>query len=176
MKVRPNGIPKGADREATFKRIGQALHEVGEDATGFGVEIRVEVHGGVTCEVPNFAKIMKHADHPNVYACWNSNPTDVEDGSIQETFALVGPQGSTRSTSATSPTRTIPGASCSPCLQARKATTALPSPRSPRAPIPDRVLKYFRASGWPISLPPGPLIARSWEISGRPNPSHPEGE
>ena len=51
VKVRPNGIPKGADREETFKRIGQALHEVGEDATGFGVEIRVEVHGGVTQRV-----------------------------------------------------------------------------------------------------------------------------
>jgi len=92
VKVRPNGIPKGADREDTFKRIGQALHEVGEDATGFGVEIRVEVHGGVTSEVPNFAKIMKHANHPNVYACWNSNPTDVVDGSVRANLALLGPK------------------------------------------------------------------------------------
>jgi sugar phosphate isomerase/epimerase len=92
VKVRPNGIPKGADREATFERIGQALHEVGEDAAGFGVEIRVEVHGGVTSELPNFAKIMKHANHPNVYTCWNSNPGDVVNGSIRENFALVGPR------------------------------------------------------------------------------------
>jgi sugar phosphate isomerase/epimerase len=92
VKVRPNGIPKGADREETFKRIGQALHEVGEDATGFGVEIRVEVHGGVTSEVPNFAKIMKYANHPNVYACWNSNPTDVVDGSVRANFELLGPK------------------------------------------------------------------------------------
>ena len=92
MKVRPNGIPKGADREATFERIGKALHEVGEDAAGFGVEIRVEVHGGITQEVPNFARIMAHADHPNVYACWNSNPTDVVDGSVSRNFALIGPK------------------------------------------------------------------------------------
>jgi hypothetical protein len=46
----------------------------------------------VTSNLDNFAKIMKYADHPNVYACWNSNPTDVRNGSIKETFALVGPK------------------------------------------------------------------------------------
>jgi sugar phosphate isomerase/epimerase len=92
VKVRPNGVPKGADREATFERIGKALHEVGEDAAGFGVEIRVEVHGGITQELPNFAKILAHADHPNVYACWNSNPTDVVAGSVRQNFERVGPR------------------------------------------------------------------------------------
>jgi sugar phosphate isomerase/epimerase len=92
VKVRPNGVPKGADLDATLRQIGRALHEVGEDAAGFGVEIRVEVHGGTTQLVPNLAKIIAYADHPNVYVCWNSNPTDVKDGSIQENFALVGPK------------------------------------------------------------------------------------
>ncbi|MEO6809208.1 MAG: sugar phosphate isomerase/epimerase family protein [Isosphaeraceae bacterium] len=93
VKVRPNGIPKGADLDATLRQIGRALHEVGEDAQGFGVEIRVEVHGGVTQEVPNLARIMQYADHPNVYVCWNSNPTDVaKDGSIRENFRLVAPK------------------------------------------------------------------------------------
>lgn len=89
VKVRPNGIPRGANLDATLRQIGRALHEVGEDAEGFGVEIRVEVHGGITQLVPNLAQIIKHADHPNVYVCWNSNPTDVVDGSIRENFALV---------------------------------------------------------------------------------------
>ena len=89
VKVRPNGVPRGADLESTLKQIGAALHEVGEYAQGFGVEIRVEVHGGTTQLVPNLAKIMKYADHPNVYVCWNSNPTDVVNGSIRENFALV---------------------------------------------------------------------------------------
>lgn len=89
VKVRPNGIPRGADLDATLRQIGRALHEVGEDAQGFGVEIRVEVHGNVTSELANFAQIMAYADHPNVYACWNSNPSDVKNGSIKETFALV---------------------------------------------------------------------------------------
>jgi sugar phosphate isomerase/epimerase len=92
VKVRPNGVPKGADPEATFRRIGQALNEVGEDAAGFGVEIRVEVHGGITQELPNFAKIMAAADHPNVFVCWNSNATDVRGGSVHENFQRVGPR------------------------------------------------------------------------------------
>lgn len=92
VKVRPNGIPRGADLDATLKQIGHALAEVGEDAEGFGIEIRVEVHGGTTQLLPNFAKILEYANHRNVYACWNSNPSDVKDGSIRENFALVAPK------------------------------------------------------------------------------------
>ncbi|MFO0888739.1 MAG: hypothetical protein U0790_06280 [Isosphaeraceae bacterium] len=72
--------------------MGRALHEVGEDAAGQGVEIRVEVHGAITQELRHFARILQYADHPNVYACWNSNQTDVINGSIRETFALVAPK------------------------------------------------------------------------------------
>jgi sugar phosphate isomerase/epimerase len=89
VKVRPNGIPRGADLDSTLRRIGRALHEVADDAEDFGIEIRVEVHGAVTQELDNFAKILKYADHPNVFACWNSNPTDVKHGTIKDTFALV---------------------------------------------------------------------------------------
>jgi sugar phosphate isomerase/epimerase len=90
VKVRPNGVPRGADLDETLRRIGRALHDVGEDASGFGVEIRVEVHGGTTQLLPNLAKIIKYSDHPNVFVCWNSNPSDVaEDGTIGDNFALV---------------------------------------------------------------------------------------
>ena len=92
VKVRPNGVPKGGDLDATLRQIGAALHEIGEDAADFGVAIRVEVHGSVTSEVPKFAKIMEYANHPNVYTCWNSNPSDVKAGSIKENFALVAPK------------------------------------------------------------------------------------
>jgi sugar phosphate isomerase/epimerase len=93
VKVRPNGIPKGVDLDVTLRQIGRALHEIGDDAADFGVAIRVEVHGSVTSELPHFAKILEYAAHPNVYACWNSNPSDVsKDGSIKETFALVAPK------------------------------------------------------------------------------------
>lgn len=90
IKVRPNGVPKGADPEATFKQIGLALREVGDYAVGFGVEVRLEVHGGVTQDPPHCAKIIAHADHPNVFVCWNSNPTDVsKDGTIAANFRLL---------------------------------------------------------------------------------------
>lgn len=91
VKVRPNGIPKGEDPEAVFRRIGAALREVGEDAEGQGVEIRVEVHGAGTSEWPAFARIIEHAGHPNVVVCWNSNPQDVPKGgaSIAENYRLV---------------------------------------------------------------------------------------
>ncbi|CAN5722922.1 hypothetical protein BH23PLA1_BH23PLA1_19550 [soil metagenome] len=92
VKVRPNGVPKGADPEATFRQIGEALNEVGEHAEGFGVEIRVEVHGAVTQVPQNFTKIMQYAEHPNVTVCWNSNPADVMDGSVSEFFQAVGPR------------------------------------------------------------------------------------
>ena len=89
VKVRPNGLAPGVDPERTYEQIGRALREVGQDAADFGVEIRVEVHGGTTQLVPNFAKILDHADHPNVFACWNSNPSDVVDGSIAANFNLI---------------------------------------------------------------------------------------
>lgn len=90
VKVRPNGVAKGGSLEKSLEQIGKSLREVGEDAEGFGVQVRLEVHGAVTSELPNIAHIMKVADHPNVSVCWNSNPTDVgPDGTIQRNFALV---------------------------------------------------------------------------------------
>lgn len=89
VKVRPNGLAPGVDPARTYEQIGRALHEVGQDASDFGVEIRVEVHGEVTQLLPNLARIIAHADHPNVGVCWNSNPTDVLNGSIAANFDLV---------------------------------------------------------------------------------------
>src|SRR5271170_3178124 len=36
VKVRPNGVPRGAGLDATLQQIGKALHEVGKDAADFG--------------------------------------------------------------------------------------------------------------------------------------------
>ena len=94
VKVRPNGLARGVEPEKTYEQIGKALKEVGQDAADFGVEIRVEVHGATTQLLPNFARIMAHADHPNVFACWNSNPSDVVGGTIKDNFALVAPEDS----------------------------------------------------------------------------------
>ncbi len=90
VKVRPNGIPKGADLDSTLRQVGLSLAEVAEYAEGFGVAIRLEVHGGVTQDLPNIARILRHAgNRPGLVVCWNSNPTDLIDGSIEEGFNLV---------------------------------------------------------------------------------------
>lgn len=143
VKVRPNGLPKRGDLDATLRQIGRALHEVGEDAEGFGVEIRVEVHGAVTSLIPNMAKIIAYADHPNVYVCWNSVPTDVKDGSVRETFAQVGPK--IREVhlhdlyDETYPWRELFA------LLAAQGYEGFTLAEIPESPDPDRVLRYFRA-------------------------------
>jgi sugar phosphate isomerase/epimerase len=89
VKVRPNSVPKGADLQKTLEQIGKALHECGKAASDHGVEIWVEVHGAVTQNPPNMRAIMDACTHPSVGVCWNSNPTDVKDGSIKESFDLL---------------------------------------------------------------------------------------
>jgi sugar phosphate isomerase/epimerase len=91
VKVRPNGFPKGVPHEKTLDQIGQALAKCGDIARDHGVEIWLEVHGEGTQEPPNIHRILTVANHPSVGACWNSNPTDVEGGSVQKSFELLKP-------------------------------------------------------------------------------------
>src|SRR5690606_28715517 len=74
VKVRPNGVPKGADPQQTFEQIGRALVACGKAAADAGVEIWVEVHGAVTALPKNMRAIMDACGHPAVGVCWNSNP------------------------------------------------------------------------------------------------------
>jgi len=89
VKVRPNGFPRDADRPKTLRQIGEALRVCGEYAKGYGVEIWMEVHGSGTQEAPNSRAIMDACNHPNVGVCWNSNPTDVVNGSVKQSFGLL---------------------------------------------------------------------------------------
>ena len=89
VKVRPNGLPKGVEPAKTLEQIGKSLAECGKVAADAGIKLYMEVHGGGTSEPANARTILDHADHPNVYACWNSNPTDVKDGSVKEGFDLL---------------------------------------------------------------------------------------
>jgi sugar phosphate isomerase/epimerase len=143
VKVRPNGVPRGGNLDATLRQIGVALHEIGEDAEDFGVAIRVEVHGGVTSELPNFAKIMKYANHPNVYTCWNSNPSDVKAGSIKENFGLVA--GKIHEVHLRDLTdEAYPWRELFSLLQAQKYE-GFTLAEIPESSDPDRVLRYFRS-------------------------------
>jgi sugar phosphate isomerase/epimerase len=151
VKVRPNGLAKGIEPEATYEQIGKALVEVGKDAADFGVEIRVEVHGGTTQLLPNFARIMAHADHPNVFVCWNSNPTDVVDGSVKANFDLVGPRirevHLRDLTDEAYPWRELFS------LLAGSGFEGYTLAEIPESPDADRVLRYFR-SLWIAYQPP----------------------
>ena len=91
VKVRPNKlhVKEGIPEETTLKQIGEALAVVGSYAKGFGVEIRVEIHGSETSRVPRMKKIFDYADNDNVFACWNSNQTDLEDGGLEANYKLV---------------------------------------------------------------------------------------
>jgi len=89
VKVRPNGLPKGVETARTLEQIGKALQECGKAASDHGVEIWVEVHGGGTSLPENMRTLMDHCSHPSVGVCWNSNGTDVKDGSIKTAFDLL---------------------------------------------------------------------------------------
>lgn len=91
VKVRPNGFPKGVPQEKTLEQIGQSLQKCGDAARDQGVEIWVEVHGAQTEFPPNIRRIMDVANHPAVGICWNSNDTDVVNGSVKEYFELLRP-------------------------------------------------------------------------------------
>ena len=91
VKVRPNGLPKELPKQTTIGNIGAALRELGDAGAGKGVEIWMEVHGRDT-QVPEVSHaIMKAANHPNVGVCWNSNETDIVNGSVKQSFDLLRP-------------------------------------------------------------------------------------
>ena len=91
IKVRPNKIhvDEGVEIDTTLEQIGVSLAECGEFARDLGVQIRLEVHGRTTSDPVNIRKIMDYADHDNVFVCWNSNMTDLVDGSIDGNFASL---------------------------------------------------------------------------------------
>ena len=91
VKVRPNKVheDEGIPREQTLEQIGVSLRECGHFAADLGIQIRLEVHGRTTSDPVNIRKIIDYADHSNVFVCWNSNMTDLVDGSIDANFASL---------------------------------------------------------------------------------------
>ncbi len=91
VKVRPNGFPSSVPQAKTLEQIGHALVQCGDAARDLGVEIWLEVHGEGTQIPSNIRRIMDVANHPAVGVCWNSNDTDVVNGSVKENFELLQP-------------------------------------------------------------------------------------
>lgn len=89
VKVRPNALPKDVPVEKTLEQIGRSLREVAEYGAGYGVEIRLEVHGRGTSDLAHIRTIMDVAGHPNAKVCWNCNAADLEGQGLDHNFGLV---------------------------------------------------------------------------------------
>jgi sugar phosphate isomerase/epimerase len=91
VKVRPNALPAEVPIEKTLEQIGTALRVVGDYAAKAGQQIRVEVHGAGTKEIPHMRRIMEVADHPQVVVCWNCNPSDLAGAGFEANFEMLAP-------------------------------------------------------------------------------------
>lgn len=91
VKVRPNGLPRGVPVPRTLEQIAKALIRCGQAAADHGLEIWVEVHGPGTSEPAHMKTIMEQCGHPRVGLTWNSNATDIKNGSVREAFELLKP-------------------------------------------------------------------------------------
>ena len=89
VKVKPNGLPDGVPVAQTVEQIGMALNHLGRFGADHGQEIRVEVHGRKTQQLPRMKQIFDVADHPNVTVCWNSNMEDLDGEGLRHNFDLV---------------------------------------------------------------------------------------
>jgi sugar phosphate isomerase/epimerase len=91
VKVRPNALPAEVPVDKTLEQIGNSLRVVGEYAAQAGQQIRLEVHGAGTKEIPHMRRIMEVADHPQVVVCWNCNPSDLAGPGFAANFAMLAP-------------------------------------------------------------------------------------
>jgi sugar phosphate isomerase/epimerase len=91
IKIQPMGFPEGVSKETTIQNFGASLHELGDYGAGKKIEIWMEVHGRGTSDPSVAAAIVSAAGHKNVGVCWNSNDTDLKNGSVKESFELLKP-------------------------------------------------------------------------------------
>lgn len=89
VKVRPNGLPAGVPVARTIEQIGKSLDEVAEFGAGYGVEIRLEIHGRGTSEIATIRKIMDVSRHAGSKLCWNCNSEDTAGPGLAANFQSV---------------------------------------------------------------------------------------
>jgi sugar phosphate isomerase/epimerase len=89
VKVKPNDLPDAVPVEKTIAQVGKSLNELARFGADYGQEIRVEVHGRKTSELPVMKQIFGVATHPNVGVCWNCNEQDLQGEGLEHNFNLV---------------------------------------------------------------------------------------
>lgn len=89
VKVKPNALHKEVSTEKTLAQISESLSELARYGADLGQQIRLEVHGEETQELPAIKTIMDGATHPNATICWNCNPQDLNGKGFDYNFNLV---------------------------------------------------------------------------------------
>lgn len=89
VKVKPNAFHEGVPHEKTLEQIGKSLNILGEYALNMGQQIRLEVHGNGTQELPNIKSIMDQVENKGATVCWNCNDQDLDGEGLEYNFNLV---------------------------------------------------------------------------------------
>ncbi len=89
IKVKPNTLPEEVSKEKTIAQIAASLNEVGKFGQDYGQEIRVEVHGKLTQQIPNMKAIFDQVSEKNVKICWNCNDQDLLAPGLESNFNSV---------------------------------------------------------------------------------------
>ena len=89
VRVFPNQFVPGEDRQVTFARISDGLHELGETARPAGVTIIVESHGEFR-RGEDLIPILEGAKSKNVAFLWDAHHTCVEGEKPADTFRQLG--------------------------------------------------------------------------------------
>ena len=82
-------MPAEVPKEKTIAQIAASLNEVGKFGQDYNQEIRVEVHGNLTQEIPNMKAIFEQVTEKNVKMCWNCNDQDLLPPGLEANFNSV---------------------------------------------------------------------------------------
>ncbi len=89
VKVKPNQFHGGIPKEKTLEQIGRTLNDLGKYALNMGQQLRLEVHGEGTQELPNIKTIMDFVENKGTTVCWNCNEQDLIGKGLEYNFNLV---------------------------------------------------------------------------------------
>jgi sugar phosphate isomerase/epimerase len=88
IRVFGNDMPAGVNREDCIAYVAESLHELGEFAEPYGVDVLLEMHGQFNYW--GFAlPAVQAANHPNVALVYNCDPRDLVAGSVASTYSRV---------------------------------------------------------------------------------------
>ena len=88
VRVFGNNFPDGVDRNAVIRQVARCLHELAAFAEPYDVSVDLEMHGEFLSK--EAARTADLADHDNLGLIFNSDPRDVENGSVAHVFDASG--------------------------------------------------------------------------------------